>query len=266
MEPLPIFERRLWSRAESDASMLPYMRHLTEPCSQEQSTHEHINIHFSGEQLAELRALIGRDPFTIQDAMTAYIIVTLNTHCCMDDQQLIRHTNIIINYRGVSDDIAPPGLMANCTIRMLSEHFHDPYSLSSIATAIRHSVIRSRNTSFLCSMLSTAGGLMRDLARNRQEVNVDHFPHGIIINSNYRYDWADLVDLGYTDQCRFYTDGTAPLFLHVFRLNPVFDGSQWSARDRHGAEVAFQIDKRIKQTFMNAWQHDLRTHFSQLKC
>lgn len=172
---------------------------------------------------------------------------------------------MIINYHGVSETIAPPGLMANCTIRMLSESFQDPYSLSSVATAIRQLVIRSRDPLFLQSILSTADSLMRDLARNGAEVNIDHFPHGIIINSNYRYDWPGLVDLGYTDKCRFYTDGTAPLFLRVFRLNPVFDGCRWSGRDRQGAEVAFQIDGEIKPKFIDAWQQDLQNNFAQVK-
>jgi hypothetical protein len=162
---------------------------------------------------------------TIQDVMTAYIILTLNTQCFENNEQLIRHSNTIVNFRGISDSIAPPGLVANCTLRILSENFDDPYSLSSIAKAIRHSIIRSRDPSFLQPLLATADKLMRDLAYDGREVNIDHFPHGIVINSNYRYDWADLVDFGYVDKCRFHTDGTAPLFLRVFRLNPVYDGT-----------------------------------------
>ncbi len=94
---------------------------------------------------------------------------------------------------------------------------------------------------------------------------VDHFPYGIVINSNYRYDWADLVDFGHVNKCRFHTDGTAPLFLRVFRLNPMHNGTHWMARDRDGAEVAFRIEKRIKQRFIDAWQRDVKENFVRVK-
>ncbi|UJR06832.1 hypothetical protein I4U23_011120 [Adineta vaga] len=172
---------------------------------------------------------------------------------------------MIINYRNVSDSIAPPNLMANCTLRMLSENFDDPYSLSSIAKSIRHSIIRSRDPSLLESILATGDGLMRDLAHDNREVNTDHFPHGIIINSNYRYDWADSVDFGHVNKCRFYTHGTAPLFLRVFHLNPIFDGNQWIERDQRGAEITFRIEKRTKQKFIAAWQRDINDNFAHVK-
>ncbi len=94
---------------------------------------------------------------------------------------------------------------------------------------------------------------------------VDHFPYGIVINSNYRYDWADLVDFGHVNKCRFHTDGTAPLFLRVFRLNPMHNGTHWMARDRDGAEVAFRIEKRIKQRLIDAWQRDVKENFVRVK-
>ncbi len=62
---------------------------------------------------------------------------------------------------------------------------------------------------------------MRDLAYDGREVNIYHFPHGIVIDSNYRYDWTDLVDFGHVDNCRFHTDETTPLFLRVFHLNSI---------------------------------------------
>jgi hypothetical protein len=231
----------------------------------EQTTHDQINITFSGEQLVRLRTLVGDRMLTIQDVMTAYTILTLNTHCFESNDQLIRHTNTIVNFRGVADSIAPSGLVANCTLRMLSKNFDDPYSLSSIAKAIRHSIIQSRDPSYLQPLLATADKLMRDLAREGREVNVDHFPHGIVINSNYRYDWADLVDFGHVNKCRFHTDGTAALFLRVFRVNPIYDGVHWMARDREGAEVAFRIEKRIKQKFVDAWQRDIKENFVRVK-
>jgi hypothetical protein len=181
LEPFPIFERRLWHRENADQSLLPSMKHLTDALSSkqilenikiQQITHSQINIQFSGEQLVRLRTLAGDSMLTIQDVMTAYIILTLNTHCFENNEQLIRHTNTIVNFRGISDSIAPPGLVANCTLRMLSENFDNPYSLLSIAKAIRHSIIRSRDPSFLQPLLATTDKLMRDLAHDGREVNI----------------------------------------------------------------------------------------------
>jgi len=86
-----------------------------------------------------------------------------------------------------------------------------------------------------CQLLATTDHMRHDLAYLQRQVNVDHFPHTIVINSNYRFDWTDFLDLGFVNKCRFHTDGSAPLFLRVFRLNPVFDGTQWLERDRLGA-------------------------------
>jgi hypothetical protein len=274
LEPFPIFERRLWHRENADQSLLPFMRHLTDALSTNQTlekiriqqiTHDQVSIQFSGEQLIQLYTLAGNSMLTIHDVMTAYIILTLNTHCFENSEQLIQHTNTIVNFRGVSDSIASPGLIANCTLRMLSENFNDPYSLSSIAKAIRYSIIRSRDPSFLEPLLATADELMRDLANDDREVNIDHFLHGIIVNSNYRYDWANLVDFGYVDKCRFHTDGSAPLFLRVFHLNPIYDGTDWMPRDREGAEVTFRIENKIKERFINAWQRDVKENFVRVK-
>ncbi|UJR06831.1 hypothetical protein I4U23_011119 [Adineta vaga] len=90
LESLPVFERRLWNRENADQSLLPFMKHLTDALSPEQSiersvneqiTHDQINIYFSGEQLVRLHSIADNSMFTIQDVMTAYIILTLNTHC-----------------------------------------------------------------------------------------------------------------------------------------------------------------------------------------
>ncbi|CAF2795490.1 unnamed protein product [Rotaria sp. Silwood2] len=271
---LPSFERRLWSKNEVDRSLLPTMRHLCDALSieqiqekmrTEQETHVQVNVHFSGEQLARLRTLVDDSTLTIHDIMIAYIILTLNVSCFQKDETIIRHTNIIVNYRGVSNSITVPGLVANCTLRVLSENFDNPYSLLNIAQSIRRSILKSRDRKFLESWLATADELMRDMAHNEHEANTDHFENGIVVNSNFRYDWAGLVDFGYSDKCRFYTDGTSDLFLRVFRLNPIYDGTQWIMRDREGAEVAFKFEKNILKNFLDAWQRDVNENFINVK-
>lgn len=274
LEPLPIFERRLWNQENIDQTFLPMMKHLTNSLSIEETlekylieqiTHDQINIHFSNEQLIQLYSLVNNKLLTIHDVIIAYIIVTLNTECFDNNEELIQYTNIIINYRGVSDSIAPSGLIANCTLRMISESFDNPYSLSNIAKTIRQSIIRSRDPLYLQSLLPTADKLMRDIAHKNRQVNIDHFQHGIIINSNYRYDWADSVDFGYKNKCRFYTDGTASLFLRIFHINPIFNGNHWINRDQQGAEIAFRIEKKFKEKFINVYQNDIKRNFARLK-
>lgn len=267
---VPIFERRLWHKEKIDQLLLPTMKHLQhavlpeenlKKMNMEQLTHDQLNIHFSGEQLIRLYAFSNDKTLTIHDMLLAYIIVTLNTVCFQNEENIIRHTNIIVNYRGVSDSIASSSLMANCTLRMVSENFDDPFSLLSVAKSIRHSILQSRNPEFLERWLATADDLMRNMINQGREVNIDHFSNGIIVNSNFRYDWAHLVDLGYTDKCRFHTDGTADLFLRVFRLNPVYNGTEWEKRDKEGAEVAFRIEKNLSKKFLDAWQQDLNESF-----
>jgi hypothetical protein len=272
LEPVPVFERRLWRKEEADPSLLPMMRHLTDTISAEQRltvhktrqvTHDQLNLHFSGKQLATLRELVLDNTLTIHDVLLAYIIVTLNIHCFSNDGQLILHTSILVNCRGVSDSIAPSNLVANCVIRTLSDNFDDPYSLSNIAKLIRRSIIRSRDPKFLERYQSTEDGLLKDMVRDDRESGNDHFSSGILINSNFRYDWASLVDFGHTDKCRFYTEGAR--FVRVFRLNPMYDATGWAGRDCEGAEVVFRIEKSIKQKFLDALQHDVNENFINVK-
>jgi hypothetical protein len=79
----------------------------------------------------------------------------------------------------------------------------------------------------LAKLHDLADGLIRKIARENLLANWEQFPNEVIINSNYRYDWVDLVDFGYTDKCRLYTAWTGPLYFRVFRLNPVQDGTKW---------------------------------------
>ncbi len=271
LEPLPVFERRLWREEEDDQSLLSSMKQyrdarplhelFTEFMSW-QVTHEQLNMCFSGKQLAKLRALAGGSSVTIHDALYAYIVLTLNTHCYQNDNQhRILRTNTAVNFRGVSDSIALLGQVSNAIIMMLSNDFDDPLSLSSIAKMIRRSIIRSRDPKFLKTWLATADGLMKKIARENQLVTMGPFSNEVIVNSNFRYDWAGSVDFGYTDKCRFYTVWTSLFYLRVFRLNPVHDGTKWLERDRNGAEVAFLIEKDMKEKFVSAWQKDVVENF-----
>jgi hypothetical protein len=137
------------------------------------------------------------------------------------------------------------GLVANALFVLSSDDFDDSRSLVNIAKTIRASILRSRDPTFLEAYLATADGLMRQMAHRKELANMVFFSNDIFVNSNYRHDWANLVDLGYTDQCRFYT--------------------AWTERDRDGAEVVFLIEKDMKEKLISAWRHDVQHHFENLR-
>jgi hypothetical protein len=274
LKPLPIFERRLWTSDEIDSSLLSTMKHFRDakPLEEmwkkfmiDQEAYDQVNLCFSGEQLAKLRILAGGDSVTIQDSLTAYIILTLNTYYYKnDDVHRILCTNTSINFRGVSDSIAPHGQVSNAMFMMLSDHFEDPYSLSSIAKTIRQSIIKSRDPKFLERWLATADDAMRKMIYNNLLSDLGFVPNEIIVNSNLRYDWANLVDFGYTDKCRFYTGWSGAFYLRVFRLNPIYNGKEWLPRDRNGAEVIFRIEKNLKENFLNVIKRDIEENFKNI--
>ncbi|UJR22963.1 hypothetical protein I4U23_025990 [Adineta vaga] len=274
--PKPHFERRLWKQDEADPSLLPMMKHLRDAKSFDemwkkfmidQEAYKQVNLCFSSEQLKILHDLINENlQVTLHDALIAYIILTLNTYCYNDDDQhRILRTKTSINFRGVSDTIAPKNQIANSVLIMLSENFEDPYSMSSIAKTIRQSILKSRDQTFLERWLATADTAMRKMTQENHLADLGFVSNEIIVNSNFRYDWASSVDFGYTDQCRFYTGWSGAFYLRIFRLNPMFDENTWLPKDRDGAEVIFRIDKDLKEKFVNVIKQDMEDNFKRVK-
>ncbi|CAF4913480.1 unnamed protein product, partial [Rotaria sp. Silwood2] len=151
---------------------------------------------FSSDQLKILRSLAaqGREDITIQDALTAYIIVTFNKHVFVSDKEYIRRTNTLINYRGISDKLAPDGQVDNSIMFMLSDDFANPLSLSNVAKTIRASVEKARNEDFLTRWLVTVDLLMRKIHKDGQAWNFASYANEVWTNSNLKYDWASKVD------------------------------------------------------------------------
>jgi hypothetical protein len=275
IHPLPIFQRRLWRENQVNQSILPIptqfensqsIEEVVKISTDHQSNYDPIHLHFSGEQLATLRMLAGGNNITTQDALTAYIALTLNTYCYNDnDERRILHTVTVVNYHGLSDSIAPQSQVSNALFMMISDNFDDPYSLSNIAITIRRSINQSRDLQILQSGIVIIDRLMRKNLKDKKLPNPELVPNELAINSNFRYDWPDLVDFGFKDKCRFHTAWTGPLYLRVFRLNPEKQGNKWLPRDRHGAIVAFRIEKHFKQIFLNAWKRDIEENFQNVK-
>ncbi|CAF1369284.1 unnamed protein product [Rotaria sp. Silwood1] len=270
-KPIPIFNRHVWLHDEADESLRPDIKKFLDGEQMETNDrkdpakYDQVNIHFRGEQLKELHSLIGDRRVTIQDALCAYIILTLNTHCAQNNDELILRTNIMINYRKESNPDAQPGLIANAVLMPLSNFFEDPKSLSSIAKTIRKTIDQSRDIEFIRRWVATADKVMRTIVRNKGLPKMSISNDRIVLNSNWRYDWANLVDFGHKNKCRFYTTWTRALYLRIFRLNPIYNDTQWIGRDEDGAEVAFRIEENKKQKFIDACKNDISESFINVK-
>jgi len=213
--PKPIFERHLWIKKDGshtvDYSLMPLLKQLADARKrdiviasilEEQATTDPLHMSFSSEQLTKLRSLAeGKSKdVTIQDALSAYLIVTLNKYVFSTHEHILRINNII-NYRGISDSLAPRGQVDNSIMFMLSDDFADPLSLSSMAKTIRTSINKARNESFLARWLVTVDLLMRDIHKQGEAWNYASYANEVWMNSNLKYDWASQVDFGMADRC-----------------------------------------------------------------
>jgi predicted transcriptional regulator with HTH domain len=275
--PRPIFERHLWLNDNIiDSSLLPMMKQLVDARQRdqiigdiihEQEITDPIQISFSSEQLIKLQNLASQsdEHITIQDALNAYLIVKLNKHVFITENEHIQRINTIVNYRGISDSLAPHGQVDNSIMFMLSDDFPNPLCLSSIAQTIRRSINKSRDEDFLNRWLITLNTLMLNIHKQGQTWNYVFYPNEIWTNSNWKYDWASQVDFGMKDQSRFHTTGSSYLKFRIFRLNPFKDIHGNWIRDQNGAEVSFRIQKgKIKDNFIIAWKNDIEENFQNI--
>ncbi|CAF3653400.1 unnamed protein product [Rotaria sp. Silwood1] len=88
----------------------------------------------------------------------------------------------------------------------------------------------------------------------------------IVFNSNFKYDWSNLVNFGMKNQCRFHTMGIFKYYFRIFHLNPVKVGDREWIKDNGGAEVSFRIPKgEMKEKFLAAWKKDIQENFLNVK-
>lgn len=274
-KPLPIFERPLWSEDQADSSFYQFMKQHRDAKSAEEvyklfmtdsGDYSLTHLQFSGDQIKRLRSFVDDAEVTTHDCLIAYLITILNRYLYeTNDERRVLRTNNAVNFRGVSDSIAPPGLVSNGVMMMLSENFEDPFSINTVAKAIRKSIQCSRQADYLRTWVATVDQLSRRNTKNHLFPDLGIFQNEITVNSNYRYDWVSAVDFGQTDRCRFYTAWAGPLYFRVFRLNPRKNGDSWLPRDRDGAEVAFQIEKEYKDKLVDAIQRDMDEDFSNIQ-
>ncbi|CAF1088332.1 unnamed protein product [Didymodactylos carnosus] len=275
----PIFERErnMWKKENDEFHLSPSMKlirngdkreSILARLVQEYSETESINIPFSSAQLAKLQSLVNENNsktmLTSQDALNAYIIRTLNKHILNNVDDYIRRAYILINFRGISDRLAPAGRVANSLMQMLTDDFSDPLSLKAIAQAIRQTIQETRHESFLEQWLPTADRMMNEITKEGR-VNFVWDKNEVVFNSNFKYDWTDRFDLGMNNQCRLHTLGTYKAYFRIFRLNPVRNENGDWTKDIGGAEVAFRIPKDWKNKFLDAWKKDVEENFVNIE-
>ena len=100
----------------------------------EQAQTDPTNMTFSAQQRAKLRILGSAhdDEMTAHDVLCAYIILTMNKNIPLIANEHIRRTYILVNYRGVSDVLAPNGYVGNPIMFLLSSDFPNSLSLCSV--------------------------------------------------------------------------------------------------------------------------------------
>lgn len=269
--PSPIFERRIWFEEENDPSFLPYMKslHYSKGAAElfknflpNQIDYDRVTIHLSGEQIRQIRSMIEDTVISNHDALVAYIILKLNQVLLKNPEHLcLMRTAMTINFRDIAESIASSRSIGNDIVTMVSENFMNPFSLTKIAKTIRQSILKLRNPTFLEPFLATTDKLMRHNVKNDKYPDVRLFKEEIMINSNFRYDWCHDVDFGYNEQCRFFTTWAGYMYIRIFHLNPKKIENSWIARDRNGAEVAFRIEKHLRQDFIDSIERDKEENF-----
>ncbi|CAF1481295.1 unnamed protein product [Rotaria sordida] len=272
---LPIFERHLLNKEDPDFTLLPVLKLyrntdkkeiILARLAKESTETDAINMSFSSEQLAKLHMLAGdSSQITIHDALCAYIIFLMNKYLFTNEDEYIRRAYMYVNYRGVNDLLTPKGYVANAIMQPLSSDFPNPCSLSSIAKTIRQLIKTTRQEDFLQKWVTSANILMRQFKKDGN-VNFVWDKDEVVFNSNFKYDWSNLVHFGMKNQCRFHTIGIFKYYFRIFHLNPVkLEDGNW-IKDNRGAEVSFRIPKgEIKEKFLAAWKKDVQENFLNVK-
>ncbi|CAF2056546.1 unnamed protein product [Rotaria magnacalcarata] len=273
--PRPVFERHLLDKEDPDFSCLPVLKlyrntdkkeTILARLAQEYTETDPINMSFSSEQLAKLHMLAGdSNEITTHDALCAYVIFLINKHLLINQDECIRRAYIYVNYRGVTDLLTPKGYVANAIMQPLSSDFPNPCSLSSIAKTIRELIKRTRQEDFLQKWVTSANVLMGQFKKDGN-VNFVWDKDEVVFNSNFKYDWSNLVDFGMKNLCRFHTMGIFKYYFRIFHLNPVkLEDGNW-IKDNRGVEISFRIPKgETKEKFLAAWKNDIQEDFSNVK-
>lgn len=273
--PRPTFERRLNLEGIADPDLLARMKfyrdgapleELIKIYRQEHEGSDPITMNFSSKQLASLRAKAGGDQLaaSTNDALVAYVIFRLNTHF-FSQQQLIQRASIIVNYRQIFSILSSPIQVGNCFMHILSNDFSDPYSFSTIAQTLRHSLNKFSQESLALSQITTENLARKELENKQFKPNWTCFDNEVFINSQYKCDWAEQVDMGMRNQCRMHMSQAKKLYLRVFRANPVREKDGTWTRDMGAAELSVRLTRGPQlDTFLQIWSSDVEEDFAHV--
>lgn len=272
--PRPIFERDVLQDEHPDLS-IPLIKHLAERAGKKETllssiSQEHVetdplNLSLSSKEISQIRSAIkANDQLTNHDILCGYLIRTLNKSFFENEDQYIRNVHMLINYRGVSDQVAPLGYVGNALLTTFTSDFTNPLSVLDIAQTIRQSINSVRKKDLMDRWICSADVLTRQLVKDDRITFIfgsDQF----IFNSNWKYDWVNQVNFGMINQCRFHTVGLFKFYFRIFRLNPIKqDENNW-IRDEAGAEISFRIPKgQQKENFLKEWKTDVQRNFLDL--
>jgi len=232
----------------------------------EHESSDPITMSFSSKQLALLRTRVGADQLTVSrnDALIAYVVFRLNTHFFLK-QQAIQRVSMVISCRGISTALCSATHVGNHFMHILSDDFSDPYSFSAIAQTLRHTINKAREESFALSQVATENFVQKQLNDKQFISNWTCYDNEVFVNSQYKCDWAEQVDLGMKNQCRMHMSQAIKHYFRIFRANPVREKDGTWTRDVGAAEVSFRLSKGPqKEIFLQAWKDDVKEHFARV--
>jgi hypothetical protein len=221
---------------------------------------------FSSKQLALLRTRVSGDRLTVStnDALIAYVIFRLNTHF-FPKQQSIQRASIVVSYRGISTALCSTTQVGNFFMHILSDDFSDPYSFSNIAQTLRYSLNKAREEPFVLSQIATENLARKQLDDKQFKPNWSCFDNEVFVNSQYKCDWVEQVDMGMTNQCRMHMSQAKKLYFRIFRANPVREKDGTWTRDLGAAELSVRLTRGPQlEIFLQAWKNDVKEHFADV--
>ena len=273
--PRPVFDRCLWPNEQPDLDLIVRMKNyrdgapletLIDAYRKEHESSDPCTMIFSSKDLAILRARAGGDSLIVStnDALIAYVIFRLNTHF-FRGQQPIQRASIAVSYRGISQTVCLRVQVGNCFMNVLSDDFSDPYCFTVIARTLRHSMNNVRKEPVAISHVATENLALKQLDDKQFKPNWTCFDNEVFVNSQYKCDWAELFDLGMTNQCRMHMAQAKKLYLRVFRPNPVRENDGTWSRDVDAVEVSVRLTRGPPlELFVQAWKNDAKENFANI--
>ncbi len=212
MEPLApksLFERRLESKGKADLDLLARMKYYRDGAPIEALRKIYRQEHESS------------DPITI--TFSSKQLALLRTRVGGD--QLNVSTN--------------DALVAYVIFRLNTHFFPEQQPIQRASMVVNYRGISTT----LCSPNQVGNYFMHILSDDFFKPSWSCFDNEVFINSQYKCDWAEQVDMGIANQCRMHTLKAKKLYFRVFRANPVREKDGTWTRDVGAAELSVDLQE-----------------------